>query len=90
LAINVLAADQRGLCAAFAASGGDKFTGISWSRGCNGAPVLDGVLASIEADFEFEHSAGDHTIVVAHVTRLRAYEGRRPLLFYRGNYGDLA
>jgi flavin reductase (DIM6/NTAB) family NADH-FMN oxidoreductase RutF len=89
LCINVLAAEQRDVCAAFATSGGDKFAAIDWSHGSNGAPALSGVLAAIEADFEFEHGAGDHTIVVAHVTALHTYHDRRPLLFYRGGYGGL-
>jgi flavin reductase (DIM6/NTAB) family NADH-FMN oxidoreductase RutF len=90
LAINILAHDQRDICAQFATSGGDKFAGIDWNPGRNGAPSLKGVLASIEAEIAFEHEAGDHTIVIAHVTGLRAHRGRRPLLFYRGDYGDLA
>ena len=82
---------QRDVCARFAVSGGDKFAGVGWSFGSNGAPLLAGVIAAIEADIEFEHPAGDHSIVVAHVTGLRAYRGRRrPLLFYRGDYGGLA
>jgi flavin reductase (DIM6/NTAB) family NADH-FMN oxidoreductase RutF len=56
----------------------------------NGAPALHGALATIEADVEFEHGAGDHTIVVAHVTGVRVRPERRPLLFYRGGYGGLA
>lgn len=87
LAINVLAHDQRAVCAQFATSGGDKFRGIDWSPGHNGAPLLDGTLATIEAHLEFEHGSGDHTIVVAHVTALRAHRGRKPLLFFRGGYG---
>jgi flavin reductase (DIM6/NTAB) family NADH-FMN oxidoreductase RutF len=47
-------------------------------------------LASIEAEIAGEHDAGDHTIVIAHVTALRAHKERRPLLFYRGDYGGLA
>jgi 3-hydroxy-9,10-secoandrosta-1,3,5(10)-triene-9,17-dione monooxygenase reductase component len=90
LAINVLADDQRDICARFGLSGCDKFADIRWSPGRNGAPVLDGALATIEADIEFEHHAGDHTIVVAHVTNLFAHEERQPLLFYRGSYGGLA
>ena len=86
--INVLAADQRTVCASFAASGSDKFAGIDWAPGENGAPVLDGVVASIEADVEFEHVAGDHTIVVARVTALHAHQDRRPLVYYRGAYGQ--
>jgi 3-hydroxy-9,10-secoandrosta-1,3,5(10)-triene-9,17-dione monooxygenase reductase component len=90
LCINILSDDQHGVCAQFAVSGGDKFAGIDWSPGGNDAPALHGALATIEADVAFEHSAGDHTIVVAHVTCLRASEGRRPLLFYRGGYGGFA
>jgi 3-hydroxy-9,10-secoandrosta-1,3,5(10)-triene-9,17-dione monooxygenase reductase component len=90
LCINILSDDQHDVCAQFAVSGADKFAGVDWSPGGNGAPVLHGALATIEADVEFEHTAGDHTIVVAHVTGLRAHEGRRPLLFYRGGYGGFA
>ncbi len=85
--VNVLADDQQDVCARFATRGGDKFAGADWRTGTNGAPALDGTLASIEADVEFEHIAGDHTIVVARVTGLWAHEDRRPLLFYRGGYG---
>jgi 3-hydroxy-9,10-secoandrosta-1,3,5(10)-triene-9,17-dione monooxygenase reductase component len=88
ICINVLAADQRAVCASFAVSGTDKFADIDWAPGDNGAPVLTGALASIEADTEFEHVAGDHTIVVARVTALHAHLDRRPLLFYRGGYGE--
>jgi 3-hydroxy-9,10-secoandrosta-1,3,5(10)-triene-9,17-dione monooxygenase reductase component len=90
LCINILSDDQHGVCARFAVSGGDKFAGVDWSPGVNGAPALHGALATIEADLEFEHNAGDHTIVVALVTGVRASEGRRPLLFYRGSYGGFA
>jgi 3-hydroxy-9,10-secoandrosta-1,3,5(10)-triene-9,17-dione monooxygenase reductase component len=90
LCINVLADDQRDLCARFAVSGGDKFASLRWTPGRNGAPLLQGALATIEADVGFEHDAGDHSIVVAHVTALRAHAGRRPLLFYRGGYGGFA
>ncbi|OBF30908.1 monooxygenase [Mycobacterium sp. ACS1612] len=90
LCINILSDDQYAVCAQFGAGGADKFAGIHWRQGDNGAPVLDGALATIEADLEFEHTAGDHTIVVAHVTGLHAFEGRRPLLFYRGGYGRFA
>ncbi|OBK80325.1 monooxygenase [Mycolicibacter heraklionensis] len=87
LCVNVLSDYQQDVCAQFAARGSDKFAGVSWLPGANGAPALQGTLASIEADVEFEHAAGDHTIVVARVTALHAHEERSPLLFYRGGYG---
>jgi 3-hydroxy-9,10-secoandrosta-1,3,5(10)-triene-9,17-dione monooxygenase reductase component len=85
--VNILAAEQRDICARFATRGGNKFAGVRWTRGANGAPVLDGALASVEAEIAFEHIAGDHTIVVAHVTSLGADDSREPLLFFRGGYG---
>ncbi len=88
--VNVLAADQRGLCARFAVSGGDKFDGADWWAGGNGAPALGGVIARIEATLEAEHDAGDHTIVIARVTGLDAPRDAEPLLFYRGGYGGFA
>lgn len=87
LCVNILAADQQDVCAQFATRGDDKFEGIDWRPGVNGAPTLDGTLASIEAEVEFEHGAGDHSIVVTRVTGLWAHAERAPLLFYRGGYG---
>ena len=46
--VNILAEDQEALGRDFAVSGGDKFTGVGWRPGANGAPVLDGVLAWVE------------------------------------------
>ena len=85
--INILARDQADLCGAFARSGADKFAGVPWSPGGNGAPALAGVVARIEAELEMEHTAGDHTIAVCRVTRLASIDGTDPLLFFRGGFG---
>ncbi|WP_273733323.1 flavin reductase family protein [Mycolicibacterium septicum] len=89
MCINILADTQESVCAQFARSAEDKFAGIEWSPAANGTPQLHGTLATIEADLEFEHGAGDHTIAVVHVTALEAHGGQ-PLLFYRGDYGGFA
>ncbi|MGP4055447.1 flavin reductase family protein [Mycobacterium sp. 4D054] len=85
--VNVLAADQQDVCARFASRSDEKFAGVGWRPGRNGAPALDGALARIEADVQAEHIAGDHSIVVAEVTGLWAHAERGPLLFFRGGYG---
>jgi 3-hydroxy-9,10-secoandrosta-1,3,5(10)-triene-9,17-dione monooxygenase reductase component len=90
LCVNILATDQHHLCTQFAVSAADKFHGVRWWPAVNGAPLIDGAVASIEASVEFEHAAGDHTIVVAQVSGLHASHERRPLLFYRGGYGEFA
>ena len=90
LCVNILADDQHHLSAQFAARAADKFDRVRWRPAFNGAPLLEGAVATIEANIEFEHAAGDHTIVVARVTGLHALDDRLPLLFYRGGYGGFA
>jgi 3-hydroxy-9,10-secoandrosta-1,3,5(10)-triene-9,17-dione monooxygenase reductase component len=84
--INVLAADQRAVCDAFAKPG--MAADIGWRPGVTGAPILDGVLAYIECELETEHDAGDHLIAVGRVRDLQILETvKPPLLFFRGGYG---
>ena len=90
LGVNILAADQHHVSSQFAVRGADKFGGVRWRPASNGAPLIEGALATIEATVEYEHEAGDHTIVVAHVTGLHSSDDRAPLLFYRGGYGGFA
>jgi 3-hydroxy-9,10-secoandrosta-1,3,5(10)-triene-9,17-dione monooxygenase reductase component len=85
--VNVLAADQQHLSAGFARSGVDKFAGVTWWPGPDGAPVLDGVCAWIGCTLWREYDGGDHTIVAARVRDLGADATRTPLLFHRGRYG---
>lgn len=87
LCINVLAHDQQELCSAFGSRAGKKFEGVDWTPASNGAPALAGALARIEATVEFEHDAGDHTIVLARITALDVLRHDGPLLFYRGGFG---
>ena len=84
--VNIMAEDQEALTRDFAVSGGDKFTGVGWHAGGNGAPILDGALAWIECAFVRAHDAGDHELVVGHVQDVGVRRGR-PLVYYRGGFG---
>ena len=84
--VNILADDQAALGRDFAVSGGDKFTGVGWRPGANGAPVLDGALAWIECRLELAHDAGDHELVVGSVQDMGVSRGQ-PLVYYRGGFG---
>lgn len=88
-AVNILAADQQGLCRRFAVTGGDKFAGTPWRAGGNGAPLLDGVLATVECDVEAVLDGGDHAIALGRVTALTAHREGAPLLYFRRTYGRL-
>ncbi|MEV0043971.1 flavin reductase family protein [Nocardia rhamnosiphila] len=88
--VNVLAADQDEICRAFARSGTDKFAGVEWTAGGNGAPRLAGALVSLECTLEEEQPGGDHTIVIARVTAVGPIREAAPLLFYRSSFRELA
>jgi 3-hydroxy-9,10-secoandrosta-1,3,5(10)-triene-9,17-dione monooxygenase reductase component len=88
--VNILSADQQELCAAFATSGGDKFSGIPWSPGASGSPVLDSHLAYVDCLLHTTHDAGDHVIVVGRALSASASQAQEPLLYYRGDFGLLA
>ncbi|RSN67529.1 flavin reductase family protein [Actinomadura sp. WAC 06369] len=85
-AVNVLAADQRDVCRAFAVSGGDAFAGLAWTRSPHGTAHLDGALATVDCTVADVHEAGDHLIVVGSVRELDARDGGGPLLHYRGDF----
>jgi len=76
VAIHVLAARHGGFARRAAPPGADRF-----------AEPLREPLAVIECDLAAEHAAGDHSIVVGHVRRLRVSEGD-PLVYFAGRFGD--
>ena len=87
--LNVLAADQEAISRRFAAEHPDRFEGLGYRETRHGMPVLDGVVASIECDKHAEAPGGDHTVFFGLVTG-GTVSDRRPLLYYRGGYTELA
>ncbi|MGC0402565.1 3-hydroxy-9,10-secoandrosta-1,3,5(10)-triene-9,17-dione monooxygenase reductase component [Streptomyces sp. SAI-126] len=85
--VNVLGADQDGLCRAFAVSGADKFAGVTHTPApVSGSPRLAGTLAWIDCTIHAVHTGGDHLIVVGRVDALGTGEDGQPLLFHRGRF----
>jgi 3-hydroxy-9,10-secoandrosta-1,3,5(10)-triene-9,17-dione monooxygenase reductase component len=85
--VNVLAGDQRPLARTMAVRGPHKFTGVDWSPGVTGSPVVAGALAHVECRIESVHPAGDHDVVIGRVLALGLGDGSAPpLLFHRGDY----
>ncbi|MCX4725882.1 flavin reductase family protein [Streptomyces sp. NBC_01020] len=86
--VNILGADQGGLCRAFAVSGADKFAGVTHEPApATGAPLLTGVPAWIDCRIHAVHTGGDHLIVVGRVETLGGSADGAPLLFHRGAFG---
>ena len=86
--VNILAHDQEALSRKFAVSGGDKFQGVAYHTGANGAPILDGALAYVECKVVQAFDGGDHTIYLGEIEQAEAREGK-PLMFFRGGYREL-
>lgn len=88
-AVHVLAADQEVLARRFAEPDGDRFDGVTVTRGLEGLPIIGGVIASLQCRVHARHPGGDHEIVVGEVIDARSREGE-PLVYFRGRYGGLA
>ncbi|MCZ0980770.1 flavin reductase family protein [Streptomyces diastatochromogenes] len=86
--VNILGADQGGLCRSFAVSGADKFAGVDWTPSpVTASPRLTGAPAWIDCVITAVHTGGDHLIVVGRVESLGAEQEADPLLFHRGRFG---
>jgi flavin reductase (DIM6/NTAB) family NADH-FMN oxidoreductase RutF len=83
--INILADEQEALSRKFAVSGGNKFEGVAYRRGANGAAILDGTLAYIECTLYAAYEGGDHSLYLGEIQEAEVREGK-PLVFYRGGY----
>lgn len=84
-AVNVLARDQEALARQFATDGIDRFGGVSWHRGAEGLPMLDGSVAHIVCQQFDRRDAGDHIVFFGRVIGGVAFD-RPPLLHFRGRY----
>ncbi len=86
--VNILAGGQEALSRRFAISGGNKFDGVSYRIGANGAPILVGALACLECKLAATYGGGDHIIYLGEIEQAETSVGK-PLLFYRGGYRTL-
>ena len=85
---NILSEGQEAIARRFAETSGNRFDGIGYERGQNGAAVLLEVLGYIECNVTERYEAGDHDIIIGSVEAAQANEGK-PLLYYRGGYAQL-
>ncbi|MCA1775485.1 MAG: flavin reductase family protein [Paracoccaceae bacterium] len=85
-AINVMATDQRDICAAIIESK-SAIAKVPHHLSHCGMPLIDGALATFECSLHATHDAGDHVIVVGEVTKAHHRDGT-PLIFHAGTYGE--
>lgn len=88
-AVNVLAEDQDDVSKLFAGIVDPFTTAKVRSRdGLDGVPLLEGCLATLECRRGAVMEGGDHLILTGVVERAETAPERRPLVYYRGAYGD--
>lgn len=92
-AINVLAEDQRELCAYFAKrlapDPEDELRDVDNFPGETGAPLISGCNAYLECRLAEVFPGGDHEIYLADVLATRVVSDAHPLVFYRGRFPRL-
>lgn len=92
-AVSILAEDQQDLSQTFATSNKPeegRLQGVRYRIGENGAPIIDGCLASIQCEVTERTDAGDHTVFFGRVLDATAERDTVPLLFYQGKYRELS
>ena len=85
-AINVLAADQQALAERFASRGVDRWAGVAFTDGAQGAPLLTGAVATFECFNRSQYAEGDHVIFVGQVERCSHNPDASPLLYHGGRF----
>lgn len=85
--VNILAHDQEHVCRALMRPQPDKFEGLPWTPSANGAPVLDGVVLTIDCELAEVTEAGDHYLATGLVKKVQVRRPVAPLLQFQGGYG---
>ncbi|CAI7980969.1 hypothetical protein FRAHR75_940005 [Frankia sp. Hr75.2] len=86
LGLNILGIHQAGLAATFARPGRDKFDDVIWSPSEN-LPRLPGSAAWIAAEVDEYVTAGDHTVLLAHVITAESGGEGPPLTYHQRSFG---
>lgn len=92
-AVNLLAAGQQEHSLRFAGRRpevADPFEGLAVGQAPSGAPVFTDALGYLDCTLEGQLPGGDHTIFVGRVEHAVAFEDRSPLVWYGGQYRELA
>lgn len=85
-AIHILAADQKDMALQFASKIPDRFSGMPYTLGTSGAPLLQGAAATFECFNRSRYIEGDHVIFVGEVEKCNHRAGASPLLYHGGKF----
>lgn len=92
--VNILAADQQQVAERLSGksgvSGEQRFVGQAWASLSTGAPVLSDALAALDCELVESHQFSTHTIFIGRVVDGVTRAAADPLLYFRGDYWNLA
>lgn len=84
-AVNILSEGQKAISTTFARPVPDRFAGLDWQPGPQGAPILPDVAAWFDCTLHQMVEAGDHAILIGRVEAFHATTAPG-LGYYRGTY----
>jgi flavin reductase (DIM6/NTAB) family NADH-FMN oxidoreductase RutF len=88
LGVSVLAQDHEDVCAKLSGKG-DRFVSVEWMPLDTSAVLIDGASAWLECALFDEVSAGDHTLAILQIHRLRTNPAVAPLVFHASRFRQL-
>lgn len=89
LGLSVLGEGQDAVCRALAGSGEDRFAGVRWEEGEQGAVFVHGAVTWFDCTLRAELPAGDHAIALLEVSRLWTVPAADPLVFHGSRFRRL-
>jgi len=89
IGVSVLAHDQLELCRQMSRRGTDRFDGVTWTRGGDGAILLAGAASWFECGRDREVRLGDHFVEVLTIEGVRVFGEREPLVFHASEFRRL-
>lgn len=90
LGLSVLAEVHDDICVSLSRKDGNRFAGVGWEAAPGGGVFILGASAWLECTLYAELPAGDHTIVLLDIHRLRANPQTPPLVFHGSRFRRLA
>ena len=84
-ALHVLSGTQKDFLSRFKGPDAkDKFSGLNWTEGQTGSPILNDCLAYLECELKTHYRPGNHTLFVGEVIDAGVFAGEKP--FHTGEY----
>ncbi len=87
--INFLHRDQQALSSLFATKNANKFSGVEWTKGVTGAPILGGAIGHMELRLSQLLCGDDHQIAIGEAVAADA-RAEEPLVYFNGKYRSVA